>query len=126
MNLTDRFSRPLRDLRISVIDRCNFRCSYCMPASQDHSSYRFLENTRWLTFDEIMRLANIFVSLGVKKIRLTGGEPLLRPNIDDLIYRMSTIVGLEDLALTTNGSLLKKWALRLKNAGLKRLTVSLD
>ncbi len=126
MSITDQFNRPLRDLRISVIDRCNFRCPYCMPAEQFHRTYEFLNKNEWLSFDEIDRLARVFVSLGVKKLRLTGGEPLLRPNIDELVRKLSTIEGVEDLALTTNGSMLVEWAGRLKAAGLKRLTVSLD
>lgn len=126
MSLHDQFQRPLHDLRISVIDRCNFRCPYCMPEEQFHHSYQFLEKDQWLSFDEIYRLVNIFVSLGVQKIRLTGGEPLLRPELDQLIQRLSSIKGIKDLALTTNGSLLSKYAVKLKQAGLKRLTVSLD
>ena len=123
--IIDQLHRPLQDLRISVIDRCNFRCPYCMPALQFHQSYEFLNKNEWLDFDEIVRLARIFVSLGVKKLRLTGGEPLLRPNIDGLIAQLSKIDGVLDLALTTNGSMLADWAGRLKIAGLKRLTVSL-
>ncbi len=126
MPTLDQLNRPLRDLRISVIDRCNFRCPYCMPAEQFHHAYEFLDKKQWLSFDEITRLARVFASLGVKKLRVTGGEPLLRPNIDALVRQLSAIEGIEDLALTTNGSLLKEWALRLKAAGLKRLTVSLD
>ncbi len=126
MSTLDQFNRPLRDLRISVIDRCNFRCPYCMPAEQFHRTYEFLNKNEWLSFDEIDRLACVFVSLGVKKLRLTGGEPLLRPNIDELVRKLSTIEGVEDLALTTNGSALVEWAPKLRAAGLKRLTVSLD
>ncbi len=126
MPLLDKFQRPLHDLRISVIDRCNFRCPYCMPNEQFDHSYRFLEKDKWLTFDEIFRVVGIFVVLGVEKIRLTGGEPLLRPNIENLIHKLSTIKGIKDLALTTNGSFLKDKAVHLKKAGLKRLTVSLD
>jgi GTP 3',8-cyclase len=122
----DQFNRPLRDLRISVIDRCNFRCPYCMPAEQFHHSYQFLEKNEWLSFDEIAALSRAFASLGVKKLRITGGEPLLRPNIDELIRQLVSIEGVEDLALTTNGSTLVEWAPKLKAAGLKRLTVSLD
>ena len=124
--MKDQFNRPLQDLRLSVIDRCNFRCPYCMPEEQFHHNYQFLEKDQWLSFDEIYRLVKIFVSLGVQKVRLTGGEPLLRPNIDQLIQRLSIIEGIRDLALTTNGSLLSKYAVKLKQAGLKRLTVSLD
>ncbi len=126
MPIVDQFQRPLHDLRISVIDRCNFRCPYCMPDEQFHHTYQFLEKHQWLTFDEIFRLAKIFVKLGVKKIRLTGGEPLLRPNIDELVRMLASIDGIKDLALTTNGSLLKDYAEKLKAAGLKRITISLD
>ncbi len=124
--ILDQFKRPLRDLRISVIDRCNFRCPYCMPAEQFHHSYQFLNKNEWLSFDEIERLARIFVALGVRKLRLTGGEPLLRPDVDLLISRLNMIKGVEDLALTTNGSHLSSWAIRLKRSGLRRLTISLD
>lgn len=124
--LTDRLKRPLRDVRISVIDRCNFRCPYCMPESTFDHSYRFLDKSQWLSFDEITRLSRLCVSLGAVKLRITGGEPLLRPNIDDLIRQLGAIKGVRDLALTTNGVLLPQWAGRLKEAGLKRLTVSLD
>ena len=124
--ITDQLSRPLHDLRISVIDRCNFRCPYCMPEEQFHHTYAFLDKNEWLSFEEITRCAKIFVSLGVKKLRLTGGEPLLRPRVDGLIRQLAAIEGVEDLALTTNGSLLAQWAPRLKQAGLKRLTISLD
>jgi cyclic pyranopterin phosphate synthase len=124
--ILDQLSRPLRDLRISVIDRCNFRCTYCMPAEKYHHAYKFLEKEEWLTFDEIARLTRLFVSLGVKKVRLTGGEPLLRPDLHKLVKELSSIHSIEDLALTTNGSLLGKEAEHLFQAGLKRLTVSLD
>lgn len=124
--MLDQLQRPLRDLRISLIDRCNFRCPYCMPAKTYDHAYQFLKQEDWLSFDEIERVARIFVALGVKKLRLTGGEPLLRPKIDTLIKRLSLIPGVEDLALTTNGSHLKEYAQHLKQAGLKRLTVSLD
>ncbi len=126
MFIKDPFQRPLRDLRISVIDRCNFRCPYCMPEEEFHHSYKFLEKQEWLSFDEIIRAVQIFVSLGVQKVRLTGGEPLIRPNIEQLIEQLSKIQGIKDLALTTNGSLLEGMAFKLKKAGLKRLTVSLD
>lgn len=125
-NLTDKLNRPIHDLRISVIDRCNFRCPYCMPEKEFSKHYQFLQENEWLSFDEITRLTNIFISLGVKKVRLTGGEPLLRPDIDHLIQRLSDIDGIDDLALTTNGSLLTKYARKLKQAGLHRLTISLD
>ena len=122
----DQLNRPLHDLRISVIDRCNFRCPYCMPEEEYSKHYSFLKEQEWLTFDEIIRLTKLFVELGTKKIRLTGGEPLLRPQLNDLIEGLNKIPGIEDLALTTNGSLLSKYAHELKKAGLKRLTVSLD
>ncbi len=124
--IRDRLQRPLRDLRISVIDRCNFRCPYCMPAEHFPDSYQFLDKKEWLSFDEIVRLTRLFVSLGVSKVRITGGEPLLRPDITDLIEQISRIEGVEDLALTTNGFYLEKFTADLKKVGLKRLTVSLD
>ncbi len=126
MSVVDTLNRSLRDLRISLIDRCNFRCPYCMPSEKYHHAYEFLDKKEWLNFEELTRLARIFVGLGVTKLRLTGGEPLLRPNLDDLIRQLSAIPGVEDLALTTNGSMLTFWAQRLKAAGLGRLTVSLD
>jgi len=126
MPITDTFNRPLRDLRISLIDRCNFRCPYCMPSEKYHHAYQFLDKKQWLSFEEIERLAKVFVGLGVTKLRLTGGEPLLRPDLDLLIRQLSLIPGVEDLALTTNGSMLAQWAKRLKSVGLHRLTVSLD
>ncbi|HWW32360.1 MAG TPA: GTP 3',8-cyclase MoaA, partial [Steroidobacteraceae bacterium] len=119
-------ARPMRDLRISVMDRCNFRCPYCMPRETYHEKYRFLGSHERLSFDEIVRLARLFVQLGVRKLRLTGGEPLLRANLTDLIGDLTTIPGVEDVALTTNGVLLAKYASELKAAGLKRITVSLD
>lgn len=122
----DALNRPLRDLRISVIDRCNFRCTYCMPSEKFHHAYQFLDKEEWLTFDEIARLTKIFVALGVVKVRITGGEPLLRPDLHKLIAELNTIQAIEDLALTTNGSLLSQQARSLFDAGLKRLTVSLD
>jgi cyclic pyranopterin phosphate synthase len=123
--LRDRLGRPLRDLRISVTDRCNFRCVYCMPKEVFGKDYAFLERAQLLTFEEIARLARLFVDFGVSKIRLTGGEPLVRRNIEQLIEMLARIPGL-DLTLTTNGSLLKRKAQALKDAGLKRITVSLD
>ncbi len=126
MIITDQLNRPLRDLRISVIDRCNFRCPYCMPDEQFHHTYQFLDKNEWLSFEEIFRVVKIFVDLGVEKVRLTGGEPLLRPGMNELVKNLSTIEGIKDLALTTNGSLLEGCAAQLKKAGLKRLTVSLD
>ncbi len=124
--ITDKLQRPIRDLRISVIDRCNFRCTYCMPEEEYSKHYRFIEKKNWLNFNEITRLVKLFVQCGVSKVRLTGGEPLLRPNIDQLISQLKDINGIEDLALTTNGSLLGAQAQALKAAGLNRLTVSLD
>ncbi len=125
--LTDVFDRPLRDLRISVTDRCNFRCTYCMPRVIFGADYPFLPREALLTFEEITRLASLFATLGVRKIRLTGGEPLLRTNLDGLIELLSQIPGIDDIALTTNGSLLsRQMAHRLKTAGLHRVTISLD
>ena len=123
--LRDALGRPLRDLRISVTDRCNFRCVYCMPKEVFGQDYAFLERKELLTFEEITRLARIFRGLGIEKIRLTGGEPLVRRNLERLIAMLSEIPGL-DLTLTTNGSSLAKKAPALKAAGLKRVTVSLD
>ena len=123
----DRFNRPLHDLRISVTDRCNFRCTYCMPKELFGANYRFMPRSELLSFEEITRLAEIFVAHGVRKIRLTGGEPLLRQGLEDLVRMLSEVAGLEDLTLTTNGSLLTlQRARRLHEAGLRRLTVSLD
>ncbi len=122
----DTLGRPLRDLRISVMDRCNFRCPYCMPRETFHDKYRFLGSKERLSFDEIVRLTRLFAQLGVRKLRLTGGEPLLRANLSDLIGDLTAIPGIEDIALTTNGVLLSKYAAELKAAGLKRITVSLD
>jgi GTP 3',8-cyclase len=125
MPLTDTLNRPLRDLRISVTDRCNFRCVYCMPREMFGPDHQFLHRDQILTFEEITRLARIFVDHGVEKIRLTGGEPLVRKDFPQLISMLSAIPNL-DLTLTTNGSLLAKHAQALKDAGLKRVTVSLD
>jgi cyclic pyranopterin phosphate synthase len=122
----DGLARPMRDLRISVMDRCNFRCPYCMPRETFHEKYRFLGSHERLSFDEIVRLARLFVQLGVRKLRLTGGEPLLRANLPELIGDLSAIPGVEDIALTTNGVLLARYAAELRAAGLKRVTVSLD
>nr|WP_205004260.1 GTP 3',8-cyclase MoaA [Scopulibacillus daqui] len=124
--LKDKLHRPLRDLRISVTDRCNFRCTYCMPKDVFDKNYPFLNKSQLLTDDEIIRLSKLFVKSGVKKIRITGGEPLLRRNLDKIISQLSRIEEVEDIALTTNGVLLPKKAKQLKNAGLKRVTVSLD
>ncbi|HFJ9457648.1 MULTISPECIES: GTP 3',8-cyclase MoaA [Bacillus] len=122
----DFFGRPLQDLRISVIDRCNFRCTYCMPAEIFGPEYAFLKDEFLLTFDEIERLAKLFVSIGVRKIRLTGGEPLLRKDLTKLIARLVKIDGLIDIGLTTNAIHLTKQARALKEAGLHRVNVSLD
>lgn len=121
----DTLGRPIRDLRISVTDRCNFRCVYCMPKEVFGRDYQFLERAELLTFEEIERVARIFMDLGVKKIRLTGGEPLVRRGIEKLIEMLASIDGV-DLALTTNGSTLATRARTLKEAGLRRVTVSLD
>lgn len=127
---TDRLGRPLRDLRISVTDRCNFRCSYCMPKDVFDKDYQYLPQTALLNFEEITRLTRQFVAQGVQKIRLTGGEPLLRKNLEILVAQLAALRTPEgqplDLTLTTNGSLLAKKAKALKDAGLQRVTVSLD
>ncbi|WP_099182918.1 GTP 3',8-cyclase MoaA [Gluconobacter frateurii] len=125
-SVRDRFQRPLHDLRISVMDRCNFRCPYCMPEATYHEHFRFLQPKERLSFDEIVRVARAAVSLGVTKLRLTGGEPLLRPELPSLVRRLVDIPGVEDVALTTNGVLLDRHAMALKDAGLGRVTVSLD
>ena len=116
----------MRDLRISVTDRCNFRCRYCMPVEVFGPGYQFLDRKEVLTFEEIVRVTRAAVSLGVKKVRLTGGEPLLRRGVEDLVALLAAIEGVEDLALTTNGVLLARHAEALKGAGLNRVTVSLD
>jgi GTP 3',8-cyclase len=121
----DRLNRPLRDLRVSVTDRCNFRCPYCMPKSHFGPGHRFLPRPETLQVDEIVRLVRVFVSLGVTKVRLTGGEPLLRPDLDEIVSGVAAL-GVSDVALTTNGALLRRWAARLHDAGLRRVTVSLD
>jgi cyclic pyranopterin phosphate synthase len=123
--ITDTLGRPLRDLRISVTDRCNFRCVYCMPKEVFGRDYRFLDRRELLTFEEIERLARVFVRLGVRKIRLTGGEPLLRRDLERLVELLARIGSL-DLTLTTNGALLARKAAVLAAAGLERVTVSLD
>ena len=122
----DKLNRPLRDLRISVIDRCNFRCQYCMPAELFGPNFTFLPKSELLSYEEIERIANIFVGLGVEKIRLTGGEPLLRKDLPLLVEKIASIEGLKDIGLTTNGVLLPKYAHELKEAGLHRVNVSLD
>ncbi len=124
--MKDQLNRPLRDLRISVIDRCNLRCQYCMPKEIFGPDYPFLPPSELLTYDEIERIAKLFVQLGVEKIRLTGGEPLLRKNLPVLIERLVQIEGLHDIALTTNGIFLPKYANDLKKAGLQRVNISLD
>jgi cyclic pyranopterin phosphate synthase len=127
MHLTDSLQRPLHDLRISVTDRCNFRCVYCMPKEVFGPGFQFLPRAELLSFEEITRLAKVFVAHGVQKIRLTGGEPLLRRDLEDLVAMLAGIDGLQDLTLTTNGSLLTPAkALHLKAAGLRRITISLD
>jgi cyclic pyranopterin phosphate synthase len=125
MTKTDAFGRPLRDLRVSVTDRCNFRCVYCMPKEVFGRDYQFMPRSELLTFEEIERLARVFAGLGVEKIRITGGEPLLRRDLEHLIERLAGIDGL-DLTLTTNGALLPQKARALAAAGLRRITVSLD
>ncbi len=122
----DRYGRGLRDLRISVIDRCNFRCPYCMPAESFGGAGAFMPRRDWLTPAAIETLARAFVALGVRKLRLTGGEPLLRPELPEIIERLSAIAGVEDIALTSNGALLADQAAALRAAGLQRITVSLD
>lgn len=124
--LTDQLGRPMRDLRISVTDRCNFRCSYCMPKEVFGDDYAFLPKQELLTFEEIQRLTRLFVSMGVKKIRLTGGEPLLRRGLPELIKMIFSVEGVEDVGLTTNGLLLKRHGQALYDAGLRRLNISLD
>jgi len=124
--VNDKFRRPLRDLRISVMDRCNFRCPYCMPEDKYHKDFQFLNSNERLSFAEIVRVARVFAGLGVHKLRITGGEPLLRANLPELIAELSQIDGIDDVALTTNGILLAQHAAALKAAGLDRVTVSLD
>ena len=122
----DRMKRPIRDLRVSVTDRCNFRCTYCMPLEVFGERYEFLPKSEILTYEEITRLAGIFIGLGARKVRLTGGEPMVRDGIEKLVTLLAGIEGLEDLAMTTNGYLLAGRARSLKEAGLHRVTVSLD
>lgn len=129
-DVRDRLQRPLRDLRISVTDRCNFRCAYCMPKEVFGSDYQYLPHSSLLSFEEITRVARQFVALGVRKIRLTGGEPLLRKNLEELLVQLAALRTPDgqaiDLTMTTNGSLLSRKARTLKAAGLNRVTVSLD
>ncbi len=124
--IRDSFGRAIRDLRISVTDRCNFRCPYCMPAEIYGEKYVFLPRAELLTFEEIARLTRLFAELGVTKIRLTGGEPLVRNGLENLVRLLSQIDGIDDLTLTTNGYLLAQNAQALRDAGLRRITVSLD
>ena len=126
MSLLATMGRPVRDLRISVTDRCNFRCTYCMPKEIFNREYEFMARELLLSFEEIVRIAKVFVGFGVEKIRLTGGEPLLRRGIEDLIAELRGLDGLKDLTLTTNGSLLARKSDALAEAGLDRVTVSLD
>ncbi|HEX5138510.1 MAG TPA: GTP 3',8-cyclase MoaA [Planctomycetota bacterium] len=124
--MKDRLGRTLKDLRISVTDRCNFRCPYCMPEEVFHGAYKFLPKAQILTFEEIERIARAAVGLGVRKLRITGGEPLLRADLPTLVAMLARIEGVEDLSLTTNGLLLAGYAAALRDAGLLRVTVSLD
>jgi GTP 3',8-cyclase len=125
-NGNDSLGRPLRDLRISVTDRCNFRCVYCMPKEVFGRDFQFLARAELLTFEEITRLASVFVALGVEKLRLTGGEPLVRRDLERLVALLAGIEGVREIAMTTNGALLAPKAHALKDAGLGRVTVSLD
>ena len=122
----DALSRPLRDLRLSVLDRCNFRCSYCMPEESLNGQLSFLPKKSLLSDDELLRLVAVFTRLGVSKVRLTGGEPLLRPGFCGLVQRIASLPSVEDLSMTTNGVLLPKLAQKLADAGLDRITISLD
>ncbi|MFC6619372.1 GTP 3',8-cyclase MoaA [Deinococcus radiophilus] len=126
MPITDALGRPLRDLRISVTDRCNLRCTYCMPAEIFGPDYAFLPQSELLSFEEISRVSRLLVGLGVQKLRLTGGEPLLRRDLPTLVAALVEISGVQGLAMTTNGLLLPRFAADLKAAGLQRVTVSLD
>lgn len=126
VSVADALGRPIRDLRISVTDRCNFRCSYCMPAEVYGERYRFLPREAILSYEEIARLARLFVELGVTKLRITGGEPLVRQDVHRLAALLDEIPGVEDLTLTTNGYLLAEQAADLRAAGLRRVTISLD
>ncbi len=124
--ITDMLGRPVRDLRISVTDRCNFRCTYCMPAEVYGERYHFLPREAILSYEETARLTRLFVDLGVSKVRITGGEPLVRQGLDQLVSMLAAIEGIDDLTLTTNGYLLAEQADALRSAGLRRVTVSLD
>jgi cyclic pyranopterin phosphate synthase len=125
-SVTDTFARPLHDLRISVTDRCNFRCVYCMPKEVFGHDFEFLRRSQILSFEEIERLVRLFAGAGVRKLRLTGGEPLLRRELDRLVAMLAAVPGIDDIAMTTNGVLLARSAQRLADAGLHRVTVSLD
>ncbi len=124
--LTDQLGRPIEDLRVSVTDRCNLRCRYCMPREVFGADYTFLDRAELLSFEELARVCAVFASLGVTKLRVTGGEPLLRRDLPELIAQLTAIDGIADIALTTNGILLPQLAGRLADAGLRRITVSLD
>ncbi len=124
--IKDKLGRPIRDLRLSVTDRCNFRCDYCMPKEVFGDDFVFLPKNELLTFDEMARIAKVYAELGVKKIRITGGEPLMRRDLNVLIAKLNQIDGIEDIGLTTNGLLLKKHGQKLYDAGLRRINVSLD
>ena len=125
--VVDQLSRPIRDLRVSITDRCNFRCVYCMPKEFFGTNHAFLHRKELLTFEEIERAVRAFVALGVKKIRLTGGEPMIRRNLPDLIAAIAAVPGVQDLSMTTNASLLSVAAARkLRESGLQRITISLD
>ena len=126
MTIIDALNRPLSHVRISVIDQCNLRCTYCMPAEIFGNDYAFLPENQLLSFDEIERLVKIYAALGVEKIRLTGGEPLMRKGLPELVGRLLNVTGIKDVSLTTNGLLLGMYAERLKAAGLRRVNVSLD
>ena len=124
--VSDPFQRPLRDLRISVTDRCNFRCPYCMPKEVFGAGHAFLRDPQLMSREEITRIARAFHTLGVEKVRLTGGEPLLRPDVSELVATLKQQVGIPQVALTTNGWLLEKFATALRTAGLDRVNVSVD
>lgn len=124
--VSDRLGRPMRDLRISITDRCNFRCQYCMPAEVFGPDYAFLPRSDLLTYEEIVRIVRLFTTLGVEKVRLTGGEPLLRKNVSHLVRMLAQLPKIEDIALTTNASLLAGLAQELADAGLHRVNISLD
>ncbi len=126
MAVVDRLDRPLRDLRVSVTDRCNFRCTYCMPREVFGADFAFVDREDLLTFEEITRVVRIFARCGARKVRLTGGEPLVRRNVERLVAMLAAVEGIDDIALTTNGSLLTRKAAALRAAGLHRVTVSLD